>query len=115
MTAPRNEIHVGDETTFRAQITDGGVPVDLSSATEPGTKVIEIKRPSGSLITEELSFVPPPDGAGNGSDGLVQYTAKIAPSVDLVEAGDYQVQATFKIPGTFHTNLDEFEVHANLS
>ncbi|KKN45124.1 hypothetical protein LCGC14_0686260 [marine sediment metagenome] len=89
--------------------------LDLSAATQFD---VTIKKPSGGKVTYlsgpgEVIFTPPPDGTGDGTDGLIEAATLLA--TDLDEAGTYLVQAEITDAGIDgFTQVGSFTVGANL-
>lgn len=91
-------------------------PLNLATATQfditikkpiTGTKIIYL---SGS---GEVVFTPPPDGAGDGSDGLIEALTLL--DTDLDEKGTYMIQAEIEDTGIDgFTQVGSFTVGANL-
>ena len=98
------EIHVSDVgTILRITIQDGGVAVDVSSAT---TQEIFLRKPSGTKLKKTSSFQT------DGTDGIIQYTTI---SGDIDEGGIWRIQGHVIISaGEFFTDIGEFEVEKNL-
>lgn len=98
------EIHIEDiGTQFIITINDGSVAVDLSTAS---TKQIIFRKPSGSKITKNASFV------NTGSDGKIKYTTL---SGDLDEAGYWKIQVYLVIgSNSWKTDMMIFRVYPNL-
>lgn len=88
-------------------------PFSLIGAT---TKDITIKRPDGSKRTftgGAVVFTPPPDGEGDGSDGLIEAVTTL--SSDLSLPGTYEIQAKIVLGAEDgFTQTDIFTVRANL-
>lgn len=103
-----NEIHVGDiNTAFTVTIQDDTVIVPIQSATV--TKQIKFKKPSGTVITKDASFVT------DGTDGKMRWTTTLA--TDLDEAGKWYLQAYLVLTSpawTGHSDIGDFVVYANL-
>lgn len=99
------EGRVGDVgTVLRITVTEGGAPVDISSAT---TKQIKLRDPSGNVSTKTASFY------SDGSDGIIQYTTVDG---DLDEAGTWHLQAYLAITGwTGYSAPGRFELRNPLS
>lgn len=98
------EVHKNDiGTLFRLEITDGGVVVDISSAT---TKQILLKKPDGTLLTKAANF------SSDGTDGKMFYQTVDA---DLDQTGVWSIQGKVVLTsGTWHTSKHEFKVFENL-
>jgi len=99
-----DEVHEGDiGTLFEFEINDGAV-VDVSTST---SKTIKFKKPGGSVILRQASFVT------NGTDGLLKYTTVVG---DIDMTGRWYVQAVITLPGgTWSTDIEDFMVYENLS
>jgi hypothetical protein len=77
-----NILHVGDiGTVITALCHDGGVPVNISSAS---TKIIKLQDPGGNTTDKTAEF------GTNGSDGILIYTTITG---DLDEEGEWILQA----------------------
>ncbi len=98
------EAHVNDVgTEIRLRITDGGVPVDLSTASE---LAILLRKPSGAVLRKDASAVGDPS---NG--GIHCYTL----ADDLDEEGLYLVQAKISLPAwSGHSDSRRLRVYANV-
>jgi hypothetical protein len=99
-----DEIHVGDVgTQFLITMHDGETVIDVSSA---ATKELRFKKPNGSVIVKNASFVL------TGADGRIQYFTLPG---DLDLDGYWKVQAHVVMPtGEWYSNSETFEVFANL-
>jgi hypothetical protein len=91
-------------------------PLNLATASQFD---ITIKKPiSGNKITYlsgsgEVIFTQPPDGAGDGSDGLIEALTLL--DTDLDEKGQYLIQAEITDTGVDgFTQVGSFSVGANL-
>ncbi len=90
-------------------------PLNLATATQFD---ITVKKPSGDKViytngAGEVIFTPAPDGAGDGSDGLIEALTLL--DSDLDEAGTYLVQAEITDTGIDgFTSVGSFTVGANL-
>jgi hypothetical protein len=79
---------------------------------------ITIRKPSGVKLTYlsgsgEVIFTQPPDGAGDGSDGLIEAATLL--DSDLDESGSYDAQADIEDTGIDgFTQIGTFTVGANL-
>lgn len=98
------EIHVSDVgTILRVTIQDGGVAVDVSSAT---TQEIFLRKPDGTKLTKTSGFQT------DGTDGIIQYTTLTG---DIDSDGIWRIQGHVIISaGEFFTDIGEFEVERNL-
>lgn len=99
------EIHVGDVgTRFTVTVTDdGGVPVDVSTAT---TKELKLRPPSGSTLQRAAAFVT------DGSNGRLYYDTVAG---DLSAPGEWELQAHVILPsGEWHSDITTFDVVGNL-
>lgn len=89
------------------------LPLDVSSAT---TKDIVIKKPDDTKKTftgAGVIFTPAPEGAGDGSDGLIE--AVTTAVSDLDQAGQYETASKIVKPGEDgFTQIGFFTVGANL-
>ena len=98
------EAHVDDVgTEVRLNVTDGGVPVDLTGATE---LTIRLRKPSGAIVDKPAFLVGP------ATDGVINcYTA----AGDLDEAGIYFVQARIVLAAwSGHSEKRQLRVHENV-
>lgn len=98
------EAHVDDVgTEVRLNVTDGGVPVDLTGATE---LTIRLRKPSGATVDKPAFLV------GAATDGVINcYTA----AGDLDEAGIYFVQARIVLAAwSGHSEKRQLRVHENV-
>lgn len=88
-------------------------PLDVSAATR---KDVTIKKPDGTnqvFVGAAVIFTPIPEGAGDGSDGLVEVATTLV--TDLDQAGTYRVQADMVLSGEDgFTQVGVFTVGANL-
>jgi len=114
--ALKTELHVGDiGSTLRILVLDGIVPFDISSATK---KDFVLKPPIGAKKTiATIVFTQPPDGAGDGSDGLLDWLTMVVG--DLDEAGSWEVQVDLDVPAAVPpwigmTEVVRFKVAKNL-
>ncbi|MCP4493211.1 MAG: hypothetical protein GY820_38805 [Gammaproteobacteria bacterium] len=99
-----DEIHIGDTQTFVCTITDGTNAIDISGAT---TKEMWFEKADGSVVEQTATFTT------DGTDGKMQYTCAIT---DLDIAGTWKMQGYVVLAAsTWHSNVQEFEVKANLS
>jgi hypothetical protein len=98
------EAHVSDVgTEIRLTITDSGVPVDLSTASE---LAILLRKPSGAVLTKQAAVVGDP---GNGA--IHCYTL----ADELDEQGLYLVQAKISLPAwSGHSDSRRLRVYANV-
>lgn len=98
------EIHLNDVgTVFELTATDGGVVVNLSTAS---VKQIIFAKPSGATLTQNASFVT------DGTDGKVKYTT-VAGDLDML--GNWQVQLYVELAtGKWKSNIQRFRVYGNL-
>ena len=96
--------HVNDVgSIIRRTIKDGGVTVNLSTAT---TKQFRFRRPDGSILVKPAAFTT------DGTNGAIEY---VTISGDLSLPGVWQGQCYFVlVSGTWATDLFSFEVGANL-
>lgn len=101
------------EILRREPISELLEPLDVSLAT---TKDIVILKPDGTKQTftgAGVIFTPIPDGAGDGSDGLIEAVTTV--DTDLDQAGQYETQADMVLPGEDgFTQRGFFTVGANL-
>jgi len=101
-----DEIHVDDiGTLFTITITEGGVPVDISSAT---VKDFHFDKPNANgKFNKTADFVT------DGTDGKLKYVSE---SEVLDTPGDWKIQAHIVMPnGEWHTNIDTFKVFENIN
>ncbi len=90
-------------------------PLNLATATKFD---ITIRKPSGAKIfytsgAGEVIFTQPPDGAGDGTDGLIEAATLL--DTDFDESGDYDAQADIEDTGIDgFTSIGSFTVGANL-
>jgi hypothetical protein len=90
-------------------------PLNLATATKFD---ITIRKPSGTKIiytsgSGDTIFTQPPDGAGDGSDGLIEAATLL--DTDLDESGLYDAQADIEDTGIDgFTSIGSFTVGANL-
>lgn len=100
------QIHYNDiGTVFRITLKDSitGVVVDVSDAT---TLQIILQDPEGTNITKTASFTT------DGTDGVIECTSVDG---DLDVEGDWKLQVFFANgSGSWHSNITNFRVHANL-
>ena len=91
---------IGLQIVRRDPISKQIQPLDISAAT---TFDIRTKSPITGTIMDYASsggaviFTPPPDGAGDGTDGLIE--AVTTTNTDLPEQGMYEVNARIVLPG----------------
>ena len=98
------EAHVNDVgTEIRLNVTDGGVPMDLTGATE---LTIRLRKPSNATVDKPAFLV------GSATDGVINcYTA----AGDLDEAGIYFVQARIVLAAwSGHSEKRQLRVHENV-
>jgi len=101
------ELHVGDiGTEMRAAVQDGGVAVNLSSAT---VKQFKLSKPNGDVITRDASFVNAP-----GTDGLLKYVTVLG-DLDLAGVWSWQVYIELSGGAKWHTDKVSFTVYSTLS
>jgi hypothetical protein len=95
---------VGDMFDFIITITDGRIPIDVSSAT---TKQLLLQKPgSSTFITKTASFV------NTGVDGKVHYDF-LTGEIDI--DGEWHWQVYIVTPaGNFHTNVYPLTIKPNL-
>ncbi len=101
---PIAEAHVGDVgTEIRLTVTDGGVAVDLTDATE---LTILLGKPSGAVV-EKTSVV-----VGDPKDGVINcYTVE----GDLDEEGMCLLQARIVLPAwSGHSDTRRLRVYGNV-
>ena len=98
------EAHVDDVgTEVRLNVTDGGVPVDLTGATE---LTILLGKPSGAVAAKPATVL------GAETEGVIRcYTS----AGDLDEAGLYLVQARLVLPAwSGHSDKRQLRVYDNV-
>jgi hypothetical protein len=79
-----NILHVGDiGTVITALCHDGGVAVNISSATEASERIIKLQSPDGNVTDKAAEF------GTNGSDGILTYETIAG---DLDQKGDWKIQ-----------------------
>lgn len=90
--------------TIRVVITDGGLAIDLSTAT---VKILKLSSPYGPVVEKAATFTT------NGTDGSLEYVLAVD---DLNEAGPWRCQPYVEL-GTekFHGSPFGFQVGENLS
>ena len=101
---PIAEAHVGDVgTEIRLTVTDTGVAVDLTDATE---LTILLGKPSGAVVEKAALVV------GDPTDGVINcYTAE----GDLDEEGMYLLQARIVLAAwSGHSDTRRLRVYANV-
>jgi hypothetical protein len=99
------DLQVGNVgSVIRRTVKDqDGTAIDLSTASP---KQFLIRRADGSVVTKSVSFT------NSGTDGKVQYTTVAG---DLNTPGLYRLQGKFTVgASTYYTNIDTFQVLANL-
>lgn len=102
-----SEIHYLDiGTAFDLTIQNLDGVVDISSAT---TKTIKFRKPNGTVVDQPGVFKT------DGTDGILRYVSILD---DLDKVGTWRLQAFVTLispAGSWHSNIDEFDVHYNLS
>jgi hypothetical protein len=100
----QDEIHVGDiGTRFVVSISDGGVPVSLTSAT---VKQIIFLKPDQTKLSKTAAFVT------DGADGQLVYVSE---NGDLSLEGVWKIQARVVLPsGEWRSDVQTFTVYSNL-
>lgn len=101
------QIRVGDiGTKLELEILEDAVVVDISGAVDPGTKVIHIQKPDGTVISQNAVFTT------DGTDGKMYY---------VTQANDLDLEGTYYIQGyvvlatwTGFSSIGEFLVEENL-
>lgn len=99
------DIHVADTgTVFTVTVTDAaGAIIDLSAAL---TLEILFRPLNGLTFTRQAALVT------DGSDGQIYYVTQAG---DLLEAGEWELQAYVVLPGgAWHSDVTRFDVLANL-
>ena len=91
-------------TQLQVQISDcNDAIIDISAA---DTKQIILKKPSGSTLTKNASFMT------DGTNGMLSY---VTIDGDLDEIGTWKIQAVVGIGGNiWRSNFKSFKVHRNL-
>lgn len=99
--------HVGDVgTVLRYYCRDGGVAVDISSASEVGERVLRIGKPNGNVTEYAADFET------DGTDGLLNYT--VAAGV-LDTDGEWFVEAEVELTAGQKTfTAERFHVRPKL-
>ena len=98
-----DQAHKGDVTTLVGTIKDGGVVVDVSSAT---LMQIKLESPTGVVATKTAVFDT------DGTDGRIKYLTSIS---DLIEVGMYKFQGFVTITGfSGHSDIVNFDVLDNI-
>lgn len=96
-----DQIFVGDEgTEFRVTVTDDGVAVDLSSATE----ILFIFRKTDATTLEVNGQL-----YTNGTDGIVFYNT-VAGDIDQSGVYKLQVRVTISSGNVFSSSIGSFKV-----
>ena len=98
------DVHVSDTgTTFTVTITECGVALDISAATE---MLLYFRAPSGGTYERAASFVT------GGSDGRIKY---VTDATLINEPGTWQLQARITTPaGVLYSEIETFVVASNL-
>lgn len=99
-----DEIHLNDiGTEFLVTVKDGDEAVDLSTAT---TLQLIFTKPTGVKVTQTATL------DSDGTDGKMKYVSQ---ANDLDVVGFWKLQGYIVIgDSSWHTNVDNFQVHRNL-
>lgn len=103
------EVKKGDVgTVFRYLFQDQNQGIlDLGAQT---TLECDFERGDGSVITRPLAFTQPPDGVGDGSDGLAEY---VSVAGDIQSVGEWEVEGFVELPsGKWTSDRHKFPVKA---
>lgn len=100
-----SEVHVDDiGTLFILTVKDGGVVVDISSATN---LEVLLKKPDYVYVSKTGLFY------SDGTDGKIKYTSI---SGDFDQIGLYKIQAVVsQSSGVYHSSVSDFKVYKNIS
>ena len=104
MTTETGDIHVGEVgTVFEITIKEGGVGVDISTATQ---LQITFKKPTGESLVKTAVFTT------DGTDFKLRYVS-IADDLDV--DGPWQLQARVDMPSwQGYSTIGHFQVEPNL-
>jgi len=112
--AAQPEIHEGDVgTKLRVLVQRDGVVFNVSVANGNTVKTIKLRDKDGTVKVKTASYGDEPGDAGDGTDGILQYTTLDS---DLDSSGPWDIQAYVE-HGTsvkFHTSQTAFPVLPNL-
>ena len=104
-----NEIHINDiGTKFIITVKDGAETVDISDDNIISRSII-FRKPSDSVVTKAGAVA----GDGSCTSGVMHYYT-VADDLDEVGLWKLQGKIQFDTEGTFHTDINTFQVHSNL-